>query len=78
MITNSLYFYPFMKSLNITDHERFIVEEIKSFSKVEWFRKHKGSFGKFSNAPFAEILTIRGAAFSFNLLDFDEMLNEET
>lgn len=72
---------PFYKTykgfINFTDHEKYLVEEIKSFSKVEWFKKSKGSFGKRFNVPFAETLTAKGVAFTFNLLDFNELLNSQ-
>lgn len=61
--------------MNFTDHEKFIVEEIKSaFSTAFWFKKQNGSFGV-SSVPFAEMLTKRGMAFTFNILDFDKLIN---
>lgn len=63
--------------LNRTDHEKYLVEEVKKFSKVDWFRNQNGSFGKYFSAPFAETLTSRAIAFAFNLLDFDEMFDTQ-
>lgn len=66
-----------MSYINLTDHEKYLVEEMKSFSKVEWFKKSKGSFGKLFSVPFAETFTEKGVAFTFNILDFDELMNSE-
>lgn len=77
-ITNANYYIPFRKYLNYTDHEKYIVEEIKKFSKIEWFRKSNGTFAKYFSAPFAETLAVRGAAFTFNIMDFDELLDKKT
>lgn len=78
LCNNALYYRPFAYSLNYTDHDKHIVEEIKSLSKVYWFKAQTASFGKFSSAPFAEVLTVRGAAFSFNILNFSDLLNTKT
>lgn len=78
MITEKESLTPFLKVINYTDHEEFIVDEMKSFSSVEWFKKQKGSFGKYFNAPFAEMLTERGFAFTFNVLSFDKLMNTRT
>lgn len=72
------YYIPFRKYLNYTDHEKYIVEEIKSFSKLDGFRKNNGTFGKYFSAPFTETMTSRGVALSFNLLDSVELLNSQT
>lgn len=79
LITDSIFYYAYSGSplLNYTDHEKLIVEEIKHFSKSEWFKSNKGSFGKFSSVPFAETLTKRGFAFSFNILDDEDLINPQ-
>lgn len=74
-LVNGPYEIPFEMHLNYTDHEKYIAEEIKAFSKFEWFRQQKGSFGKYYSAPFAEILMVRGLGFTFNIMDSEEMLN---
>lgn len=77
-LTATFYDMPFARHLNYTDHEKYIVDEIRSFSKVDWFKENNGNFGKYFRAPFAETLTKRGVAFSFNLMDFEELLNSQT
>lgn len=77
-IIGGIYHRPYRNFMNYTDHEKHIVYEIKELSKVKWFRTHKGSFGKLYRVPFAEMLTKRGMAFAFNILDFDVLLNSET
>lgn len=59
-------------------HEKYIVEEAKTFSKIDWFKSQNASFGKVFSVPFAEILTGRSVGFTFNILDFDELLNNQT
>lgn len=62
---------------NFTDHEKFIAAEVKALSKVAWFKNQTGSFGKISSVPFAEIVTKRSMAFTFNILDFEDLMNAE-
>lgn len=64
--------------LNRTEHEKFVVEEIKRFSKAEWFRRQKATFGKMTTVQFSETLTKRGSAFTFNALEFDDLMNKQT
>lgn len=79
MVTDSVFYYAYSGTplLNYTDHEKFIVEEIKHFSKTEWFASNKGNFGKKFSALFAETLTKRGVAFSFNILDFEDLISPQ-
>lgn len=79
MITDSHFYYAYTARslLNYTNHEKYIVEEVKKFSKTESFRNNSGSFGKLKSVPFAETLTKRSVAFTFNILDFDELLNTQ-
>lgn len=67
----------FRKFLNFTDHEKYIVQEVKRFSTAEWFRQQKGSFASIFAVPFTEILTNRGVAFTFNILNFDEIITNQ-
>lgn len=78
LISQPFFDDPYKEYLNFTDHEKHIVEEVKKLSKVDWFRSNEGSFANFASVPFAEILTVRGVAFTFNILDFDELLNSQT
>lgn len=71
------FLYPYKNHLNFTGHEKFIIEEIKRFSKVDWFKNQKGSFGKHFSVPFAETITKRGVAFTFNVMNFDQLLEKE-
>lgn len=59
------------------EYKSHIVQEMKYFSKVGWFERQNGSFGEIYSAPFAEVLTLRGFGFSFNLMDFDDLLTPE-
>lgn len=60
------------------DHEKYIVEEAKGFSKIEWFKSQNASFAKNFSVAFAEILTKRSVGFTFNILKFDDLLNNQT
>lgn len=77
LLIDAPYLSPFVEYLNHTDYEKYIVEEIKALSKVKWFRNQNGSFGKSYNAPFAETLTSKGVAFTFNLLNSDDLINTQ-
>lgn len=60
------------------DHEKYIVKEAKLFSRIEWFKNQNASFGKVFSVPFTEILTVRSVGFTFNILDFDDLMNNQT
>lgn len=77
LIMDSNYHDNFEEHYNYTDHEKYIVEEIKGLSKADWFRKQKGSFETHFSAPFAETMTGRGLAFTFNIWDFGDLMNSE-
>lgn len=72
------YHENFKQHVNYTDHEKYIVGEIRQLSKSEWFKRQTGRFGKMFSAPFAETLTNAGVGFTFNTLNDDELLNTET
>lgn len=78
LITRSSYHFVYLRHFNFTGHEKYIVKEAKKLSKIDWFRSSTGSFGEFYSIPFAEMLTKRGMAFSFNILAFDDLLNKKT
>lgn len=69
------FLVPYNNVINYTDHEKYIVDEIRDLSKFEWFSKQSGIFGKFSSARFSEVLTEKGMAFTFNVMDCNEMMN---
>lgn len=68
-------FAPEMLIFNLTGHERHIVEKMKMYSQLEWFKNQDGSFGKSYSVPFAEILTTRCFGFTFNILAFEDLFN---
>lgn len=77
-IIDIAYYSNFPEYFNYTSgYEKFMVKAMKQFSKPEWLRNQKGSFGKYFSVPFAEILTDRGFAFTFNIMDFQKLLNSE-
>lgn len=78
LISDAPFEQPFFNYLNFTDHEKHIVDEIRKLSQVEWFKNNVGRFGKDYSVPFAKTLTKRGVAFTFNMINFEELLSKKT
>lgn len=77
-ITDLNYVTPRNSEFNFTNYQKNFFREAKGFSRIEWMKNQKGSFGKIFSVPFAEIPTKRGMAFTFNILEFDELMNTQT
>lgn len=59
------------------DLRPYFVDAIKANSKVKWFSDQKFSINGHFQPVFAEILTKKGAAFTFNMLDAEKLFNFE-
>lgn len=64
-----------MMDLNLTGHESHIVEKMKLYSQLEWFKRQEGSFSKSFGVPFAEVLTTRCFGFTFNSLGSNDLFH---
>jgi hypothetical protein len=50
---------------------------LKNISRLDWFQQQSFLINEKYSPVFAEVLTYMDMAYSFNLLDVDEMLNHE-
>lgn len=62
----------FNKSITIVP---FNSHALQSVSRLEWFQNQEFSIGDKIQPVFAEITTYYGLAYSFNLLDVEDILN---
>lgn len=51
------------------DYLDTIIDSLKSESKADWLQNQQGQWNEMFQVPFAEVLTSRGFAFSFNLMN---------
>lgn len=72
------YIIPRNSMYNFTNYQKNFFKEVKGFSRIDWLKNQKGNFGKIFSVPFAETPTKRGMAFTFNILGFDQFMNNKT
>lgn len=78
LLTSQNFLQGYKHVADYTDYEKYIVDEIRKFSQIGWFRNQTGNFGSIYSAPFSEILSKRSMAFTFNIMDFDQLMNKQT
>ena len=54
---------------------RYSLYAFQNVSRSNWFRQQSFSINGNLQPVFAEISTFRGLAYSFNLMDFEDLLN---
>ena len=64
----------FNETYNVT-HKA--VEYIKKSSSIDWFKEQFSLWNHFYAPKFAELVTRRGIAFSFNMLSSEELFNSK-
>ena len=52
-----------------------IIEIAKNYTRNSWFKEQYGSWNSEFSVPFAEILTRRGYAFAFNVINSSDLYN---
>lgn len=54
-----------------------IMETLKSYSHIEWFRNQTAAWNTFYQPEFVEVLTQRGFGFTFNMLPRKDLLTDK-
>lgn len=78
ILNNDLdYAFLYPVNYNFSGYQHLIVPTLKNFSKVEWLEEQQGQWTEKYQVPLAHILTSRGFAFSFNIMNSNDIFRTD-
>lgn len=64
-----------MRNYTYENYEHLIVPTIHKHAQTEWFKNQTAVWNSYYSPKFAKLLTTRGYAMSFNMLEVKDLLN---